>query len=102
MLNKNSIKVNGKEYSKNGRGFNIVTIDFETGDIEQRMHFDTYDKSKSDAKNMQSFLNKLPSNKIVLGVVKDEAHTSLHQSAKKAIVSQFSYKLSFSNFPSLA
>ncbi len=84
--NKNHIKVNGKEYSKSGRGFNIVTIDIETGDVEERRAFDTW-KDQSNSKNMEIFLTKIPAHRIVLGVIKDEAYQNLRDGAKKAIVS---------------
>eukprot|EP00794_Sanderia_malayensis_P017699 gene17699-19467_t len=80
--NKNVIKVNGKDYSKNGRGFNIVTVDVQTGAVVDRQNFDTFGQ---DSKKMELFLRKLPAKRIVLGVIKDDAYTSLHQGAKTAI-----------------
>ena len=40
--NLSSIKILGKEYSKNMRGFNIVVICNETGEIVDRVCFDTH------------------------------------------------------------
>lgn len=42
--NMSSIKVDGMEYSKNGRGFNIVVIDNSTDKIIDLLYFDTHVK----------------------------------------------------------
>ena len=84
---RNSINVNGIEYSKDGRGFNIAVFYLGTGQVEKTENFDTFDKNKDDSTKMAQFLQNIPENRIVLGVVKVEATYNLKMNARRAIVS---------------
>ena len=86
-LNKNIININGKDYSRNGRGFNLAVIDFESGDVEKTSNFDTWNRNGKGSEKMEEFIKGIQKNKIVIGVVKDEGYTSLKMGAKTAIVS---------------
>ncbi|XP_022805061.1 bone morphogenetic protein 1-like [Stylophora pistillata] len=65
------IKVNGKDYSRHGRGHNIVVVDGATGVILDSKVFDTYGDS-SAGNNLRDYLNSIKGNKIVLVGVQDE------------------------------
>ena len=83
---RNSIKINGKEYTSNKRGFNVAVIDFKSGDVEATSSYDTY-LTDVESKRMEAYIKKLPKDKIVCGVVKDEGYNRLTQGVKNAIVS---------------
>ena len=84
---KNNIIINGREYSENGRGFNLAVVNLQTGDVEKRANFDTWSRNVRGSDEMVRFLKQLPNNRLVLGVIKDEGFHSLSQEAKKTIVS---------------
>eukprot|EP00795_Rhopilema_esculentum_P013795 gene13795-4724_t len=86
-LNKNIININGKDYSRNGRGFNLAVIDFGSGDIEKTANFDTWDRNGKGSEQMEEFIKGIQKNKIVIGVIKDEGYTNLKMGAKTAIAS---------------
>ena len=87
-LARNSIEINGKEYTSNKRGFNVAVIDFKSGDVEETSSYDTY-YTEVESKRMEAYIKKLPKNKIVCGVVKDEGYNRLTHGVKSAIVSVF-------------
>lgn len=83
---RNSITINGKEYTRNNRGFNIAVIDFKSGEVEETISYDTYNDIQ-ESRRLEEYIRKLPTNKIVCGVVKDEGHNRMTEGAKNAIVS---------------
>ena len=85
-LARNSIKINGKEYTSNKRGFNVAVIDFKSGDVEETSSYDTF-LTNVESKRLEAYIKKLPKDKIVCGVVKDEGYNRLTQGVKNAIVS---------------
>ena len=82
----NSIKVNGKEYTKNGIGFNLAVINIHDGIVERTAHFDTSQRNFKGSNSMVKFLNGLPTHRIVVGVVKGEGYQGLTEEAKKVMV----------------
>ena len=57
-LNKNIININGKDYSRNGRGFNLAVIDFESGDVEKTSNFDTWNRNGKGSEKMEDSLKE--------------------------------------------
>ena len=86
----NRIKVNGKEYTKNRIGFNLAVINIHDGIVERTAHFDTSQRNLKGSHSMVQFLNRLPTHRIVVGVVKGEGYQGLTEEAKKVIV-RFSF-----------
>jgi len=71
-----SIKVNGREISLHKRGYNLVTINPQSGAIEAIENFDTWE-TLSEGSRMASYLNQLPRGRIVAGALKDEGSGAL-------------------------
>ncbi|XP_066019015.1 uncharacterized protein [Pocillopora verrucosa] len=65
------IKVNGEDYSRHGRGHNVVVVDGATGVILDSKEFDTYGNIFA-GNNLRDYLNNIRGNKIVLVGVQDE------------------------------
>ena len=72
-------------------GFNFVVVDNWSGSFEIMRSFDTHKRGSPDIKKMTSFLNTLPTDRIVVGVVKGEAFQGLRTNfnALLSIVSFF-------------
>ncbi|KAL9972050.1 hypothetical protein ACROYT_G018289 [Oculina patagonica] len=68
------IFVNGKDYSPQGRGHNVVTVDAETGAVLGAKSFDTYADPNS-GENLRDHLNAINGNKIVLVAIQDVGST---------------------------
>jgi len=79
-----SIKIDGKEYSFNKRGFNGVIIDGETGRFKVRGHFDTY-RSEEDVIKLTGFIENAEEGDIVILAVKDEGAKMLNKYAYQAL-----------------
>lgn len=81
------IVVDGKDYSPNGRGYNIAVIDPVTGEVEKVESFDTRsdEKGKFYSQKMAEFLNEIPSGKIVVCAVKDEGSKYLSEAAVREL-----------------
>ena len=71
------------------QGFNFVIVDEWSGRLETLRSFNTHDKTLPDIKRMESFLNNLPTGRIVVGVVKGEAFQGIRDNinVQTAIVS---------------
>lgn len=78
-----------------GYGFNIAVINGWTGSLEIFRKFDTRTPGSPDIEKMTSFLNNLPVDRVVAGVVKGEAFKGMRDSAKlqAALVSIYSFSL---------
>ena len=76
------ILINGKNYSKNKRGYNIVVLDSKTTQIEESESFDTHG-SKDEVDKMIAFVNHIERGKIVCVAVLDEGARQLTQDGAK-------------------
>ena len=83
---KASIRVNGKDYSKDDRGFNIVILDYTTGDIQASESFNTQSDGGS-AKAMANFINSLKPATIILVATRGNADVDMNDDAYDALVS---------------
>lgn len=81
-----SIIVNGIELSQNKPGFNLVLLDYKTGEMEQAVNFDTHGRA-GEYEKLEEFLSSLEMWKIVCIAVKNDAKNYLPQSALKSFVS---------------
>jgi hypothetical protein len=78
------VYVNGQQVSPNGRGYNLVVIDPQTGKVDTAVSFDTHlDKRASQA--LATFLQRTPSGHIVALAAADEASQALSQEAVAAL-----------------
>jgi hypothetical protein len=87
-VNSNTVlEISGhKDYG--GRGYRIVVINEDTGEVERVGHFDLWiDSSRRAAKLMADFINEIPEGKIVLVGVIDEGSKNLTEEAKQALES---------------
>ncbi|XP_028411401.1 uncharacterized protein LOC114533963 isoform X2 [Dendronephthya gigantea] len=77
------IKINGKDYSNDTRGFNFVVIDGKNGYIEDSRAFDTH----LDATDMTTFVKGLSTkkNKIIIAAVKDDGEKGMTAEAYAAL-----------------
>ena len=76
--------VDGVDYSKNGRGINIVVIDKTYGNVVSSVVFDTYLSTTASA-NMVTFINNIAAGNIVIAAVKDEATDNITSTAINAL-----------------
>ncbi|PFX31519.1 hypothetical protein AWC38_SpisGene3581 [Stylophora pistillata] len=67
------IRVNGKDYSRHRRGFNVVVLNYKSGRIEARRSFDTHG-SRYAAKKFKQFISRIRRGRIVLLAIQDEAY----------------------------
>ncbi len=83
------IFVNGKNVSKDSRGYNISVIDPSTCKVTASENFDTRDDQKgaSNSMKMAQFINKIPDGKVVAAAVRDEGSKFLTPSAVSALKS---------------
>ena len=65
------IYVNGIEESPNARGYNLVVIDPQSGNIDARAIFDTF-ASEEESARMVEFIAQIPDGKIVAVAANDE------------------------------
>ncbi|HEY64345.1 MAG TPA: hypothetical protein G4O02_07205 [Caldilineae bacterium] len=78
------IYVNGVDRSPNARGYNLVLLDPDTGQVLDAAAFDTHaDAQASQA--MAAWLRAIPRGAWVLGAVKDEASLNLTEDAVMAL-----------------
>ncbi|XP_035665421.1 uncharacterized protein LOC118408678 [Branchiostoma floridae] len=63
--------VDGVQYAMNGRGYNLVTVNERTGQMEDSVRFDTYGDPAAGV-SLRDFLRGLPNGRIVLIAVHDE------------------------------
>jgi hypothetical protein len=78
------IYVNGQDVSPNERGYNLVTLDPQTGMVGGRAVFDTHlDEGASEA--LVAFLKDVPAGHIVAVAAADEASRLLSQEAVEAL-----------------
>jgi len=80
------IYINGVDVSPNQRGYNLATLDADTGKIEEVALFDTC-ASYDDVYRMIKFIEALPKGEIVVAAVKDEASGKLNARALEALLS---------------
>ncbi|PFX33163.1 Neuropilin-2 [Stylophora pistillata] len=64
------VKVNGEDYSRHGRGHNVVVVDGATGVVLSSKVFDTNGKSNA-GNDLRDYLNSIKGNKIVLVAVQE-------------------------------
>jgi tetratricopeptide (TPR) repeat protein len=79
-----SIKVFGKEYSTNKRGFNGIVLELKTFRIKNRGNFDTYADPESPFK-LAGFIENIDEGDIVILSVRDEGSRMLNDTALKAL-----------------
>ena len=84
------IKINGQDRSKDENGFNIVTLDYNTGRMEATENFDT-ESDGGGAKAMANFLLALKPGKVVLVATKGNANQMMKKEAYKALVSSSTF-----------
>jgi hypothetical protein len=78
------IYVNGQEVSENERGYNVVVLHPDSGEVEKRAAFDTHaDPGASQA--LAAFLSEVPPGRIVAVAAADEASRLLDQEAVTAL-----------------
>jgi hypothetical protein len=78
------IYVNGVEMSPNTRGYNLVALDPDTGQLLARAAFDTHaDPAAGTA--LAAWVGGLPAGTLVAGAVRDEASIKLDDSAIAAL-----------------
>lgn len=78
------IKVNEQQVSKQGRGYNVITIDPVTGKVLGSQVFDTFG-SENESARMARFLEAQTKGTIVVAAVKDDASKSLTMEAVNAL-----------------
>lgn len=71
-----SIKINGREMAKQGRGYNIVVLEPKTGNIVASRFFNTAD-DKAQSRAMTDFLAQIPAGDIVIAAAQENAGTNL-------------------------
>ena len=87
---KTEIELQGKHLSSYLRpGFNIAVLSGWTGTLEAFRSFDTRSKANADVSKMVTFLNNLPVDRIVVGVVKGDGYSGIQNNAdaQQALVS---------------
>ena len=67
---KGHVKVNGRQYSLNTRGINVVLFDYRSGLFEYRKTYDVYGNASS-RNSLARFLDNLPSGKLLLMAAKE-------------------------------
>ncbi|MFC1667924.1 interleukin-like EMT inducer domain-containing protein [Chlamydiota bacterium] len=82
--NSSSVIVNGKDYSKNETGYNIVVINKETGVVKNSVQFNTHKRSDA-AHAMIQFIKEIKEGDIVALSVKDEASVFFTDEAEEAL-----------------
>lgn len=80
------IYVNGVDESPNARGYNLVVMDPQSGEIIAREQFDTF-ASEQESERMAEFIAQIPDGKIVAVVASDEASFRLTQEGVDALQS---------------
>ena len=80
------VYVNGQDESPNARGYNIVVIDSQSGNISARENFDTFG-SEQESERMAEFIAQIPDGKIVAVAASDEASYRLTQEGVDALKS---------------
>ena len=78
------IKVNGIDYSRHGRGFNVVVLSGSNGDVISTGIFDTH-CCQHEANRMIVYLNSIQNGHIVLISIGDDAAISMTAEAELAI-----------------
>ena len=86
------IDINQQSAMQTGRGFNLVVLDQNSGEILQTGHFDTYVSADNTA-DMVEFINNISSGRIVLAAVSDEGRSQLDEAAFQALESLGSAKI---------
>ncbi|MBI4757645.1 MAG: hypothetical protein HY783_01360 [Chloroflexi bacterium] len=81
------IYVDGKDYSTNRKGYNLVVVDPRTGRVESRVFFDTSSPSRHPRESMRlmDFIKGISDGKIVAAAIADDASLSLEQGAVDAL-----------------
>ncbi|MCL4490173.1 MAG: hypothetical protein M1570_18880 [Chloroflexi bacterium] len=78
------IIVDGNDVSPNGRGYNVVVLNPQSGAVEASASFDTF-SSASESARLAQFVDRIPSGRIVLVAVRDEASRYLTAAAVDAL-----------------
>ncbi len=76
--------VDGIDQSPNGRGYNLVVVDPQSGTVLARDSFDTF-ASADESARLADFVEKIPAGRIVAAVVRDEASRYLTARAADAL-----------------
>jgi len=81
------IEINGEAAIDGGhRGHNIVVLDTLTGQIEDKLWFDTLDKTEN-SDSMAAYIGRIPEGKIVLVAIRDEGSYRMTEAAYQALES---------------
>lgn len=80
------IYINGVDESPNARGYNMVVMDPQSGEITARENFDTF-ASEQESGRMAEFIAQIPAGKIVAIAASDEASYRLTQEGVDALKS---------------
>ena len=83
---KATIRVNGRDNSKDDRGFNIVILDYTTGEVIGSESFNTQTDGGS-SKAMANFINSLKPATIILAATRGNAELDLTDDGYNALVS---------------
>ncbi|MEW6231110.1 MAG: interleukin-like EMT inducer domain-containing protein [Chloroflexota bacterium] len=81
------IYVDGKDYSTNRKGYNLVVVDPRTGRVENQAFFDTSSPSRHPRESIRlmDFIKGISPGKIVAAAIADDASLSLEQGAVDAL-----------------
>lgn len=82
------IKVNSEDWSKDENGFNVVVVDFNTGEVEATETFDT-ESDGGAAKAMTNFIRSLSPGKVILGATRGNAGRLMIDDAYRVLVSNY-------------
>ena len=80
-----SIMVNGKEWSKDENGFNLVVLDVNTGEVFASETFDTVDDGGA-SESMSKFIDSLSPGKVILIAAKGSTGNHLSEDSYRALV----------------
>ncbi len=81
-----AILIDGINVISARRGFNVVALDGETGEIADIRYFDTW-ASAADAENLALFLNALSPGSVVCAAIRDEGSAKLNEAVYSAFES---------------
>ena len=78
------IRVNGNDVSQHKRGYNIVVVHGNTGNVESSTSFDTFDNDHAHS-GMIWHLHNIPKGRLVLVAIQDEGSKKMSNSAYDAL-----------------
>ena len=78
------IQVNGKQYSPLRRGYNLVIVNADTGDVRENRSFDTFEDDNADDQ-MIEFLNSITPRQLVLIAIQDDGSRKMSAAGYDAL-----------------